>query len=173
MPFIHYLLLTSLGISSLIVLIQDFKYREISLWVLLLFGLSCLMSLLVQRDFETLLYNSLATLCYLTLLWLIIKLYLFVKFKKNKTIINEQLGLADVLIIFFIGITFNLIGLILFFCFGFVFSLVWFLLYNLLMKEKAKENIPLAGLLVLFYGLSVFVLFLIKEDNYIDCSFLQ
>lgn len=168
-----YLLLVGLFISSLVILFQDFKQRLVSLWILLVFGLICITSVLLNRDIETLMYGVLYTAIYMVFIWLILKLYFFLKFKKNKIILNEAIGLADVMVIFFIGTTFNLVGLILFFCMAFIFSLICFLGYLLISKNKKNEHIPLAGLLVMFYIISVFMLYLVEVSNYIDCSFVN
>lgn len=169
----QYVLLVSLILSSSIILVQDFKERLVSLWVLLLFGLTCMSSVLLNRGLETLLYNILFTIIYIGLIWLILKLYLYLKFRKNKRILNEQLGLADVLTILFIGLTFNAVGLVFFFCLGFIFSLSSFLIYVLVFKHKKNEQIPLAGLLVVFYMLTIFILYLNEANNYVDCSFIN
>jgi uncharacterized membrane protein YagU involved in acid resistance len=98
---------------------------------------------------------------------------MFLKFKKNKVIINKELGMADVLVVLFIGITFNTIGMILFFCFGFVFSLVAFLMYSVLKKDSNTQSIPLAGLLVFFYVILIIILNLKSLNPMIDCSFMM
>jgi hypothetical protein len=159
-------------ISSGIILFQDFKERQVSLWVLLLFGVSTLSSVIYFRDVETLLYNGIGVLLYGGFIWLMLKLYLFLKFKKNKAIIDHQLGMADVLVIFFIGLTFNTIGMIFFFCFGFVLSLITFLVYSTLKKDTDTQSIPLAGLLVFFYVISIIILNLVSLNPMMDCSFI-
>lgn len=169
----QYVLLASLLLSSSIILFQDFKERLVSLWVLLLFGLTCMSSVLLNRGIEILLYNILFTIIYIGLIWLVLKLYLYLKFRKNKRILNEQLGLADVLTILFIGLTFNAVGIVFFFCFGFIFSLLSFMIYILIFKHNKNEHIPLAGLLVVFYVLTIFILYLNKINNYVDCSFIN
>jgi hypothetical protein len=169
---VHLLFFAALIISSGIILFQDFKERQVSLWVLLLFGISTMSSVVYYRDAETLLYNGVGVLLYGGFIWLMLKLYLFLKFKKNKAIIDHQLGMADVLVIFFIGITFNTIGMIFFFCFGFVFSLLTFFIYSALKKDTDTQSIPLAGLLVFFYGISIIILNLISLNPMMDCSFI-
>ena len=159
-------------LSSGIIFFQDFKERQVSLWVLLLFGALTITSVVYFRDLQTLLYNSLGTLMYGGFIWLMLKLYLCLKFKKNKAIIDQQLGMADVLVIFFIGMTFNTIGMIFFFCFGFVFSLLAFLIYSALKKDADTQSIPLAGLLVFFYVISIIILNLISLNPMMDCSFI-
>jgi hypothetical protein len=159
-------------LSSGIIFFQDFKERQVSLWVLVLFGALTITSVVYYRDMETLFYNGLGTLLYGGFIWLMLKLYLYLKFKKNKAIIDNQLGMADVLVIFFIGLSFNTIGMIFFFCFGFVFSLLAFLMYSALKKDTDTQSIPLAGLLVFFYVISIIILNLISLNPMVDCSFI-
>jgi hypothetical protein len=159
-------------ISSVVITFQDFKERQVSLWVLLLFGILTTVSVLYYRDAETLMYNGVGALLYSCFIWLMLKLYLYLKFKQNKPIINHQLGLADVLVVLSIGLTFNTVGMILFFCFGFVFSLLAFVVYTAFKKNIDPQNIPLAGLLVFFYVISIIILNLVSLNLIIDCSFV-
>lgn len=167
------LFLAILSITSFIILVQDFKDRFVSLWVIIVFGLLAISSVIYFRDAVTLGYNLISTFLYFGFIWLILKLYLYLKFSKNKKILNEQIGSADIFIFFFIGITFNTIGLIYFFSLAFVFSLIFFFLYTLIKKSNNEETIPLAGLLVFFY-LSAILFLNLSENNFlIDCSFVN
>ena len=172
MNVVSIVFLTVLLISSGIILFQDFKERQVSLWILLLFGVLTISSVVYFRDFETLFYNGVGVLLYGGFIWVMLKLYLFLKFKKNKTILDQQLGLADVFVIFFIGLTFNTIGMIFFFCFGFILSLLTFLIYSLFKKESDTQSIPLAGLLVFFYVISIIILNLVYLNPMVDCCFI-
>ncbi len=173
MDLLSIVLFTLLLVCSIIILYQDFKERQVSLWVLLVFGLVAISSVLYYRDKEALFYSGIGIFLYGSLIWLILKLYLFLKFKRNKRILDEQLGLADVLVIFFIGLTFNTVSMIFFFSFGFVFSLISFLIYSILKRNNDGQSIPLAGLLVIFYVISIIVLNLIPFNPLIDCSFIM
>lgn len=167
-----YLFSSALCLSSAIISYQDFKIRLVSLWVLIILAISCIGSVLYFRDAITLLYNFVGTIIYLGFIWLILKGYLFLKFKKHKTIINQFLGMADVVAIICLGCTFNFIGLIFFFCFGFIFALISFLISIAFKKEKEPTNVPLAGLLVISYIIFIIILNLIQPNYLIDCSFL-
>lgn len=167
------LLLGLLVISSGIILYQDFLRRLVSLWVIVLFATITITSVIYYRDSKTLLVNTIATCLYLGFIWLMLKLYLYLKFKKNKPLLNEQLGSADILIILCIGITFNVIGLVLFFCLSFIGSLILFFVYTLLKKNDKEETIPLAGLLVFFYISAIVILNYMDDTYLIDCSFVN
>jgi hypothetical protein len=172
MNLIHLAFYSGLSLSSMAIFYQDFKDRLVSVWVIILFGCIAIGSVIYFRDLTTLLYNTIGTLIYGSFIWLSLKLYLYLKFKKNKVIINQQLGLADVLIFVLIGLTFNLPGMILFFCFGFIFSLISFVTYSFVNKNTDSQSIPLAGLLVLCFVIAIIVLNLVDLKQYIDCSFV-
>lgn len=160
-------------LSSGVICIQDFKERFVSLWILLVFGLLAVSSVLYYKNVNTLLINLLGTIIYGSFIWLVLKLYMLLKFKRNRTILNSQLGMADVLIFLFIGLTLNTIGMILFFCFGFLFSLFGFIMYSTLSKNIKTSTIPLAGLLVLFYVITIIVFNFFTINTAIDCSFIS
>lgn len=159
-------------ISSVVILFQDFRDRLVSLWVIILFAAICIFSVIYFRDAQTLLFNGASALIYLGIVWLALKLYMFFKFRRNEKILDTQIGLADVLLIFCIGLTFNTIGLVFFFCVAFVLSLVSFVLYTLI-KKKSETTIPLAGLLAFFFTVSVICLNLVESNYLIDCSFVN
>lgn len=167
-----YLFSSALYISSAIISYQDFKIRLVSLWVLIILAFTCIGSVLYFRDAITLLYNLTGTIIYLGFIWLVLKGYLYLKFKKQKKIINHFLGMADVIVILCLGCTFNFIGLIFFFCFGFIFALISFLVITLFKKKNEHANVPLAGLLVISYIIYIIILNLIQPNYLIDCSFL-
>jgi hypothetical protein len=171
MNTLFYVCSTVLVLSSALILYYDLRERQIALWILLLFGADAIASVILFRSFSTLLYNLLGTLIYLGFIWLMLKAYLFVKHKKNTVILDEQLGKADVLVILFIGLTFNLPGMILFFCLGFVSSLLIFMAFQFI-KSDALKTIPLAGLLVFFYLAALTILNLIPLE-FIECSFVK
>lgn len=160
-----------LVISSALIFYCDLKERQIALWILLLFGIDAIASVILFQGIQTLWYNLLGALIYLGFIWLMLKAYLFVKHKKNTVILDEQLGKADVLVIVFIGLTFNLPGMILFFCLGFVSSLLIFIAFQFI-KSDALKTIPLAGLLVFFYLTALIILNLIPLE-FIGCSFVK
>lgn len=166
-------LLLSLILISFLITYQDFKHRQVSLWVLILFGIICISSVIINRDWETLLFNGISSLLYLGLILGVLKLYLYLKFKTNKIIIDELLGLADVIVIASIGLTFNLVGTIFFFCFAFIFTVIAYFLSSFFQKQIKHQTIPLAGFLVIFYLFGIFILHLINANNLVDCSFVE
>jgi len=164
---------TVLILSSVVIIYQDFNERQVSLWVLLLFGANSMCSVLCFKSLSVLLCNTLGALLYIGFIWIMLKLYLFIKFKNNIKILDTKLGKADILVILFIGVTFNTIGMILFFCFGFIFSLSGFLILSLLKKNTGTQSIPLAGFLVFFFLVCIIILNLVSLSFLIECSFVK
>ena len=72
MNVVSIVFLTVLLISSGIILFQDFKERQVSLWILLLFGVLTISSVLYFRDVETLFYNGVWVLLYGGFVWLML-----------------------------------------------------------------------------------------------------
>jgi len=169
---LKYFLLILLAVSSVIILFQDFKQRLVSLWAIILFGAVCLVSVIYYKGFSVLFYNLMSIVLYISIIWLFLKLYFYLKFKRNKPILNEQIGMADILIIVFIGLTFNIVGTIFFFCLAFIASLISFYIYTISRKREDALTIPLAGLLVFFYLSGIAVLNLLENNYLIDCSFV-
>lgn len=172
MSILHLILFCSLIITTLAIAYQDFKERLVSVWLLVLYGLVCLGSILVNRDIETLISNFLSVLLYLSFMGGILTLYFFIKEKRFVNILKEQLGLADVLILLFVGITFNIEGQILFFCSGFITALLVYVLWSAIFSQKKHHTIPLAGILV-FYYLAFILLLYFTDITIIDCSFIR
>jgi hypothetical protein len=173
MNFVFAIFLILLIVTSCIICIQDFKERFVSLWILVVFGILSIVSVLYYKNVNVLLINLLGTIIYGSFIWLTLKLYMFLKFKRNRTILNSRLGMADILVFLFIGLTLNIVGMILFFCFGFLFSLFVFIIYSFFNKNIKIATIPLAGLLVLFYTIIIFVFNLFNFNTVIDCSFIS
>lgn len=172
MNVVNIVFFTVLVVSSAIILYQDFKDRQVSVWLLLLFGITTISSVIYFRDLQTLFYNAIGSILYLGIIWAFLKLYLYLKFRKNKVILDQQLGAADVLIIFFIGLSFNAIGMVFFFCLSFIFSLLCFVILSFFKKQQDQANIPLAGFLVFFYVIWIIMLNLVSLNLMIDCSFI-
>lgn len=97
--------------------------------------------------------NLLLIVTVLSVLWVYSKLIL------KKRLINEGIGIGDILLFVFLSFCFSIIS----FFVLFVFSLLFSLLIHLLLKKNYTntETIPLAGYMALFfsiiYGLTFFI----------------
>jgi len=125
---------------------QDFKTRLISLWLIIAFGIVNIGQYLVTHSGFQLLENSIFCLCYFLFSYGVILLFYYVKNKKFEKIIDVKIGWGDLLIFLLIGFCIEPIHLIYFFTAGFIFSALFYILFL-----RKKQNVPLAGLLVIFY----------------------
>jgi len=134
-----------LGLSLLIIIIQDFKSRQIW-WFLpflvgLLGGALYFETTLIELYFLNIYVNVLIT----TSVLLIIYLYNRVKLKMN--FLKQVIGLGDIFFMLCFALLFPILSFLNFFSFAILFSLVF---YVLLKNTFSKSNIPLAGCMSIF-----------------------
>lgn len=165
-----FLIISILLFISIIIIIQDFKQRLISLWVLIVYGICLSLSVILFNDFRIWIFNLIGVISYGLLILGCLKAYLYFKFKEHKKIIDDFIGLADVLVFVFIGLTFNVTGLIIFFSFAFSFSLICFYIYSLVGKNVNTNSIPLAGLLIISHIISIIILNLVDYSYFVVSS---
>lgn len=164
------LLFVLLLFSSILIVFQDFKERKISLIVLLTFGFSISAIVFLNYGISVLLRNSISSLLYILFTWVILCLVFSIKSKKFDYIIDNQLGLGDIITMFFLGISFNIVGQIMFFATSYIFSLVVFAMITYQIKKDSLRLIPLAGLMVIFYILVICILNFTSLSNFIEFS---
>lgn len=132
-----------LFVCSVIISFQDFKTRLLSVWSILLYALSCITLVLYFKSASALVANSISTGIYFSFIIFALYLYFFLKEGRFTNIIDTKIGLGDLFIFFAIGLTLDLLSLIVFFTISFTISAV----IGIIMARKNK-TIPLAGILV-------------------------
>lgn len=133
----------------LVISYQDFKYRQISLFLIILFIISSIIkSILTDGYFNTFL-NFLFVSLYLLLI--LFSLKLFYSFKRK--IIDSMIGWGDILFILGLGLLLPPEIFIYFTTFGFLSTY----LLTLFLNRKSKE-VPLAGYLSLLLSIYIIVL---------------
>ncbi|MGV8946815.1 MAG: hypothetical protein ACOH1N_10340 [Lutibacter sp.] len=148
------IILALLGIT-----LQDFKERNVFLWLLLLSGLS-----MGALHFKEVYYQQfiLTTLINFSIIIAIV----FVLFIYAKTVLNKDLkstfGLGDFLFFIVLVIGFPTATFLVLFSFSLVFSL---LLYFLLKHKLKLESVPLAGMQALFIGVIFIVNWIFNIEN--------
>lgn len=160
------LLIGVLLITSIVIIIQDFKERKISLIAILLFGALCFTITYLYQGFDILKENSLNSFLYILLLWLSLTAIISIKNRKLTQIIDNQIGLGDVFLLFFIGITFDALSMVVFFSASFIFSLA----LSLILIKNNNNSSPLAAFLLIFYILVIFIFNFSDLLFFIDCS---
>lgn len=127
---------------------QDFKHRAIHwLWLpLLLFGLTsfALLSTPLQEVFS----NALRNLLFVGIQWLGLTLWFSMRNGRFVNIIDEYIGLGDVLFFVAIAVGFSQFNFVLFFIGALLFSLIAFGAMRMI-NRKGKPEIPLAGLMAI------------------------
>lgn len=131
---------------------QDFKEREVSLWLFMLLGsLVLLMGVLENGilEFIKVFVLNLSVLAFqLFLVWG----YFSIKNKGRVSIIDTQIGKGDILFFVVIAASFSTLNFILAYVLGLLLVLVFWGLIRLFRTPK-HDTIPLAG------GLALFLLF--------------
>jgi Flp pilus assembly protein protease CpaA len=145
---------------------QDFKSREISVRIILLFIIATTLRVFFSEGEFALLSNFISSTSFLVLWGSAICLYYFVKEKKLSNFMETKLGWADVLILFGIGLSTDLISFIIFISASSVLALLFSL-----PLIKANKTIPLAGIFMIFFILFEGVSLLIKRDLIIALLF--
>lgn len=138
---------------SFLIAYHDFRYRLVSVWLLIAFSLSIAITVVFHSGFWMLFYNSIGALCYFLLCFLGVFLVYFIKERQLPKIMDEKIGWADVIVCFAIGMSLNIIDLILFFTGSFILAAI----IGLVLQQKNK-TVPLAGILVIFYLLFICIL---------------
>lgn len=138
-----YFLLSAL---SFIICYQDFKSRLVSVWVLIAYIGLLIGDTIWYSGIEVFIQNLISASLYFLLLTLGVFTYYFVKERQIPKIMDAKFGWADALVCIGIGISLNLVSLILFFTSAFVISAV----IGLVLQQKNK-TVPLAGILVVLY----------------------
>jgi len=139
------LLFLFLFVCLLIIAYQDFKYKSVS-WLLfpVLLIISFFISVL-QIKFNRLFISFFYNFSFITLQLIILTIYFSLKKKRFVSIINNFLGLGDVLFLIAVAFLFLPVNFILFNITGFFFTLLIFSFA--LFGKSTHYRIPLAGTL--------------------------
>ncbi|MGQ0827052.1 MAG: hypothetical protein ACT4ON_01530 [Bacteroidota bacterium] len=142
-----------------IIVVQDFKQREIS-WMLIPLTLAGFTYKAMNGDI--LLKNVLLNIAFIVIQLLMLTIYMSIKNKKPVNIINTYLGLGDILFFLVICVAFSPINFIAFYLSSMITTLIGVIIYNRFSNKQTKD-IPLAGamatgtiVLMVFPGLNFY-----------------
>lgn len=135
-----------LTLVSFIIFYQDLKERQVSLWLLLLYTGVIITYTIYEKGIDLTLQNTIYSLAYFALCFGGIFLYYFVKERQLPKIMDVKLGWGDVAVCLSIGISLDIINLVIFFTASFVISAI----IGLVLQAK-NMTVPLAGFLVILY----------------------
>lgn len=135
-----------LSLVSVFVFYQDFKERQVSLWLLLVYSGLIVSDTIYDLGFDNFLQNAISSVIYFSLCFTGVFLYYFLKERSIPAVIDKKIGWADVIICLTIGVSLNISSLIVFFTISFVISAI----IGLILQARDK-TVPLAGFLVILY----------------------
>ncbi len=147
------------GISTIPIIYEDFRYRGIQPWILIVFVVACLISGLTHDlSWIDFLFNT----AFILLQWLGLFLYFSIKNRKFINIVDTRLGSGD--LVFFLGLCFLMPKFV--FLHYFIFATVSTLLASIFMSPSGKHGkaIPLAG----WMGIFLFLFFAVAKCLGID-----
>lgn len=136
-----------LFIALLFIVIQDFKERQVYLWLFLLTGVTMALLHLNNSMIQLFLLNVGINLLIIFIIISVLYFYATIKMKKA---LQHTLGLGDILFFMVLAIGFTTGTFLVLLTFSLIFSLLFFLVIKSNLKYK---TVPLAGLQALFISL--------------------
>jgi len=132
----------------LIIVVQDFRYRQISWLLLPLLFLALGFRAVVSLGFQEAGILSLKNAAFLVIQFAALYVFYFLKERKQVSLLNHKIGAGDVL--FFIAIcpAMSLLNFLFYYLLGVACTLAGYLLVRLFAKNTSPE-VPLAGCLSL------------------------
>jgi hypothetical protein len=142
---LNWIFLILILLSSIAITYQDFKYRLISVWVIVVFAMVSVGDYLYLNGPYQLLENGIMLLLYILLSYLSLVLFYYLKTRSFVKLIDNKIGLGDILLIMIIGLCLEPMTMIVFFTLTFFLSVV---LQIALIRNK---SVPLAGIVAISF----------------------
>jgi len=136
-----------LFVALFFIVIQDFKERQVYLWLFLVTGITMALLHLHDSMIQIFLINISINLLIIFIIIAVLYFYATIKMKKD---LQQTLGLGDILFFMVLAIGFSTGTFLVLFTFSLIFSLVFYLAAKSNLKYK---TVPLAGLQALFIGI--------------------
>ena len=151
---------------------QDFKCRAISWWLIPLLGLLFFFNGLFYVSIGKLIKYFLLNVGFLAFQMIILTGYFSIKKRKFVNILNEYIGLGDILFFLVLGLFFSPYQFIFFHVIGLFLVLMVYGTIILLKKDSSKY-IPLAGALALILVLLIISKIMIKDFNFYNQQYFK
>jgi hypothetical protein len=114
-----------------------------------------------------LVFNSGINVCFISVQVLLLHIYFFIRYREMRRVIDENIGLGDILFLISICFLLSPLNFIVFHCCSLMLSLVIFQIWNLLRRgHVGRIGYPLAGIQAIF--LLVFMGYNVLEGNSIS-----
>lgn len=133
---------------AVLVAIQDFKSRLISLWLLLAYIACSAVYVLAFENSTVLLTNLYGNILYLLFLYTVMVLFYFLKTRRLSLLINDKFGMADVLLLIGASCTMPIEEFMVFILSSFVIAGTIGFLFM-----KKSQTIPLGGILAICHNI--------------------
>ncbi len=160
------LLFFILAIVLIPVIIEDFRFREISLiWLVVILITSSLLQLNTNLHLYDIATNTFLNLCIIAVNYGILTLYFSLRNKRLVNLGTDYLGIGDLIFLIAVSFLFSPLNFVCFILLSLFFTLLYSLFAKLILPEKFK-TIPLAGLQSLFLFLLLTTLFI--QDNILE-----
>jgi hypothetical protein len=148
----HWSLFLLLLATAILIFYQDFRSRSVVWYLFPLMGILGIVNTWLQTSSweQTGLY-SLINAGFVGVQFVILKLYYSVKKNGNSTLINEKIGLGDILFVLAACFFFSPVNFILFYCCSLLFAILFHLLFIKIRKaQNLALTVPLAGWMAVF-----------------------
>src|SRR5689334_8497310 len=125
-------LLTGIIAGLSLIAYQDFRYRYISLWALLLLMTLSIVLSLSQTDFRTYIYTLAVTLLFITFQLATVYIYFRIRKKTKNGFINSVIGSGDIMFLLIPAMLFSTINFIIIYTISMLIIVVIYVIYNIL-----------------------------------------
>jgi hypothetical protein len=149
-----------------ILIYQDFRYRSVSIWLLVTLGGSAILKGVLINGCKQLLSFLSMNFLFLLLILGSVLLYYFVKTHKLQSPFVKLLGWGDIIFFFLLGLMFSPVNFVVLFVVSLLFSLLITLLVRLFNVHWA--TVPLIGTMGLFFVPVLLCCVLTGSSSYSD-----
>jgi len=153
----HLVLLCLVMAVLFLIAAQDFQYRKIPVWMLIILIIINSFRNYLMIGWEALVYYTISNMLAGLSLFMLVWLYYVAKTGKIINILDSQIGTGDVILIMILGTGFSTLNFLLFLVSCFLFTLFLTLIKKMIYPEN-NQTIPLAGYLSLWYLLILFII---------------
>lgn len=141
---------------------QDFRDRAISAWLLAFLAVSEGLRGYLLWGTSTILRQSLQNSVIISSMLLVVWIYALARKRKWMNLFKEELGVADLILLLILGISFSPFIFIVFILIGFVFALTSTIIIRMVVTSTS-HTVPLAGYLGI-WAIVVFILLVIFPE---------
>jgi hypothetical protein len=133
-------------LTAVLIVYQDFKFRGVSWLLFPLMAIAASLYAMECMHLDIWLINSTINLCFITLQWIMMSVYMSIKEKRLVAVTSNWLGWGDVLFWLSIAFMFSFTAYLVFFLVSLVLGIVFYTMTKILNLKSEQTTIPLAGI---------------------------